>query len=70
MTRSIIPLIILLLLPLLCSDAEEPEKEEETAPEEQEEEPREMTLEEYKQKHSSVSTKSCVNRNLYGEGGV
>lgn len=38
----------------MSSDAEEGEKEQEAATEE-EEGPREMTLEEYKQKHSTVS---------------
>ena len=40
---------------LFSSDAEEGEKEQEVATEE-EEGPREMTLEEYKQKHSTVSS--------------
>ena len=46
----------------MSSDAEEGEKEQEAATEE-EEEPREMTLEEYKQKHSTVSS-CCFTRHV------
>ena len=41
---------------MLFSETEEGEKEEQEATPEEEEGPREMTLEEYKQKHSAVST--------------
>ena len=45
----------------VCSDGEEGEKEPEATEEEEEEGPREMTLEEYNQKHSAVSVKCYLS---------